>query len=431
MRAAKCEDEMSQIKGMCARTALVGALLGFAVPLSGQQPAVSVSADEWVVIEDGEDEDGPEVEDFGEDFAEEDFIEVTPDEFNDDDDGDGVLDAQEDSDADGIFDPQDLDHYARPAEIPTVEVPASARTGTPAPEGGQDVPYSIGGNQLRDGDTPWQAQIYGPFTAESWEANVRQGKELWQLQHKCGGTLISAEWVLTAAHCIDEKMVQQFYRVRLGATDISQTNAGSSFRIDRIVRHAGYVHMYANDIALIHIVADEFTVPRDALRNPTKIRAIGLNPKSPAAREPVFASGWGRVAPSNEVVRSGGNVRFAADGDFPNAILLKVELNVLGNSECATKTGYEPTEIDGVGRVNKIHPGVICAAKIGKSTCKGDSGGPLVSGKGRPTLIGIVSWGKDRCTGDGMPSIYTSVAHYRSWISRAMQVTDPLTSELE
>ncbi len=419
---------MSQWKTVCARAALVGAVLGVTAPLTGQQPLAAVGADEWIIIEDGEDEDGPDVDDFGEDFAEEDFVEVLPDEFNADDDGDGVLDAQEDSDGDGIYDPQDLDYFPRPAEIPTVSVPASARA---TDDDDNDTPYSTGGNQLRDGNAPWQAQIYGPFTAESWDEEVRKGKELWQLQHKCGGTLISAEWVLTAAHCIDAKMVQQFYRVRLGATDISKANAGSSFRIDRIVRHAGYNHMYANDIALVHIVADEFTVPRDALRNPAKIQAIGLNPKTPAAREPVFASGWGRVAPSNEVIRTGGNVRFAADGDFPNAILLKVDLNVLGTAECATKAGYEPTQIEGIGSVDKVHAGVICAAKIGKSTCKGDSGGPLISAKGTPRLVGIVSWGKDRCTGDGMPSIYTSVAHYRNWISRAMQITDPLTSELE
>jgi secreted trypsin-like serine protease len=361
---------------------------------------------EWEVIDPADVSDG---------------VEEVPDDFNTDDDGDGIPDDQEDDDGDGISNSDDLDYYSAPAAIPTVEVPAR-----PADADDKDAPYSIGGNRLLDGDAPWQAQIYGPFTAESWDAKYRQGRALWQMQHKCGGTLISAEWVLTAAHCIDQKMVNQFYRIRLGATDISNQNAGSSYRIDRIVRHAGYANMYSNDIALVHIVADAYTKKIDT---PRKIQALGLAPNVPKPGDTVFASGWGRVAPSSEVIKAGGNVRFAADGDFPNAILLKVDLAVMDQAVCAGLPGYAPVQIGGA-QVAKIHAGVICAAKTGKATCKGDSGGPLVSAQNLK-LVGIVSWGKDRCTGDGSPSIYTSIAYYRNWISRALQITDPLVSELE
>jgi secreted trypsin-like serine protease len=371
-----------------------------------QSVAHNSAPNEWEVIDPAEESDGEE---------------DVPDDFDSDDDDDGTPDNEEDDDGDGVSNVVDLDYYSAPANIPTVDVPtAQAASDT------KDTPYSIGGNRLIDGDAPWQAQIYGPFTKESWEAKYQQGRELWQLQHKCGGTLISAEWVLTAAHCINQKMVNQFYRIRLGATDISNQNAGSSYRIDRIIRHGGYSNMYINDIALIHIVADSYTKKIDS---PHKIQAISLTPKPPKPGADVYASGWGRVAPSTEVIKAGGNIRFAADGDFPNAILLKVDLAVMDSAICARLPGYALVQI-GSAQVAKIHAGVICATKTGKSTCKGDSGGPLVSVQDR-TLVGIVSWGKDRCTGDGSPSIYTSIAYYRNWISRVLQITDPLVSELE
>ena len=87
-------------------------------------------------------------------------------------------------------------------------------------------------------------------------------------------------------------MVNAGYRIRLGADNISR-NSGLTFKIDRIVRHASYdtkplpanPNMYANDIALIHIVEDG--PPRH--RDPTQIREIALHKGAPpaAAQEPL------------------------------------------------------------------------------------------------------------------------------------------------
>jgi secreted trypsin-like serine protease len=43
--------------------------------------------------------------------------------------------------------------------------------------------------------------------------------------------------------------------------------------------------------------------------------------------------------------------------------------------------------------------------------------------------VGIVSWGKKRCSGDGQPGAYTRVESYLGWIKQAMTL-DPTRSAL-
>ena len=72
------------------------------------------------------------------------------------------------------------------------------------------------------------------------------------------------------AHCIDQQEVDLGFKVRLGAQDISRGD-GVLYRIDHIVRHSQYnaasndvnhpPNMYANDIALVHIVPDGKPAP--------------------------------------------------------------------------------------------------------------------------------------------------------------------------
>lgn len=89
----------------------------------------------------------------------------------------------------------------------------------------------IGGRVVRRGSYPWQVAILNRF------------KEAF-----CGGTLISRQWILTAAHCVRKRLY-----VRLGEHNLEEKDGTEvEYRVEYAIRHPYYdKDTVDNDIALL------------------------------------------------------------------------------------------------------------------------------------------------------------------------------------
>ncbi|XP_045110872.1 trypsin eta-like [Portunus trituberculatus] len=127
------------------------------------------------------------------------------------------------------------------------------------------------------------------------------------------------------------------------------------------------------------------------------------------------AAGWGTTAEhhfnsSNALLESHLTTPTTPQFGQVSPVLLIANLTVVERSRCQDAiTPHRSTAI--------IDSSVFCAGGDGMSdTCEGDSGGPLVCGG---VVAGMVSWGVG-CGRRGFPGVYTSVPHWRNWITKQL-----------
>lgn len=205
-------------------------------------------------------------------------------------------------------------------------------------------------------------------------------------RHRCGGSIIAEDLILTAAHCVIGTVASQ-YKV-VAASNYRTGSDGVVTNVKQIIMHENYFSdaAYNNDIALLAVD------PPLPLNNFT-MKAIKLATEPPLAGAVSKISGWGTTS----------------SGGVASDVLLAVDVPIVSNDVC--NADYENFGDE----FYHITDAMLCAGKRGVGgvdACQGDSGGPLVV---RDELHGVVSWG-NACALATHPGVYANVANLRPWI---------------
>ena len=223
----------------------------------------------------------------------------------------------------------------------------------------------VNGVEAVRGETPWMVSLQ---TSSGF--------------HFCGGSLISPNEVLTAAHCVESGSPSH---VVIGAHNIiSGDDWGVSETID--VRESWYSGSYdttydlSNDAAIVVLAWNSTLhtpVPFYGKPGYTEIEFPGLTDSGAALN----VSGWGTLS---------------SGGSSPDE-LRTVQVRAWTNAECEESYGSAAIDASMIC-AGDPYPGCNPGIESCVDSCQGDSGGPLFavvedSSQKHYIVVGIVSWG--------------------------------------
>ncbi|KAG8227078.1 hypothetical protein J437_LFUL007415 [Ladona fulva] len=241
----------------------------------------------------------------------------------------------------------------------------------------------VGGTDAREGEIPYQISLR------------------YLGSHRCGGSIISEDWAVTAAHCVQGVLAEDL-EIMVGSVDI---NDGTIHQVYYVAYHPNFDQYLIDwDIAVLKLVVRKvnlgevneiYTVFKLQVEKPfvfsdiVKAVALPQEGEEPQPEEIAIISGWGYTSEGSGIIPEN---------------LQRLAVPIISREEC----NIDYSDYGG------ITERMICAGieEGGKDACQGDSGGPLViDGK----LQGIVSWGAG-CARPKHPGVYSRVSAMRSFL---------------
>lgn len=234
----------------------------------------------------------------------------------------------------------------------------------------------VGGHSVDAATHPWVLAL----ASRDRFGNSRSGQF-------CGGALVGARTVITAAHCLSKEVLGVKHgevddlRVISGRGDLGGS-AGREVPVSKVWANPDYEpKSNAGDIAVLTL--------GEALPESSTVAMAGSGDAGYAPGTSAKVFGWGDTS---------GNGKYSSG-------LRSAEVKMMKDSACARAYPTGPYGLsDGAFESRSM----VCAglAAGGRDACQGDSGGPLVAG-GR--VVGLVSWGAG-CGEEGRPGVYTRVS---------------------
>jgi transmembrane serine protease 11D len=235
----------------------------------------------------------------------------------------------------------------------------------------------VDGEEVSFENNPWQVALV--------RFNVAEPRR----QQFCGGSIIADDWVLTAAHCVQNSIVREDpARVDVVVGTPQWAIGGERIKVAQIHKHPNYnPSTMDQDFALLRLQ-----------RSQTLGQVIKTMEQNTTVSDgtATCVTGWGATF----------------EGGPGSLNLLGAEVPVVSNDVCNRPESYD----------GEITANMMCAGREeGRGdSCQGDSGGPLSAQlDGRTTLVGVVSFGEG-CARRLKYGVYSRVSAAAPWIASTM-----------